>query len=129
MVAPERWDTTTDPDRFTFREAVAHLADWEPIHLFRMQKAIDQPGGPVHGLDESQRALEMEYDTTDPVEQAHLYLEHREEIVRWLECLPREDWRKTVVHSEKGEQTLEDQASMLVCHDTYHIEHLLGFVR
>ena len=35
-----RWDFRPEPDRFTLREVVAHLADWEPIHLERLTRNV-----------------------------------------------------------------------------------------
>ena len=33
MSDPAVYDRTPDPDRFTLREMVAHLADWEAVFL------------------------------------------------------------------------------------------------
>ena len=35
------YDTKTDPERFTLREAISHLADWEPINLYRLRQGVD----------------------------------------------------------------------------------------
>jgi hypothetical protein len=123
-----RYDQRTDPDRFSLREAVAHLADWEPILLGRMKMAVDAPGSTISGIDEGQRSIAQGYNSKDPVQEALRYRELREETIRFLQARSPEDWSKTVIHSERGLQTLEDQASLLLGHDHYHLEHLTQYL-
>src|SRR6185312_4556639 len=69
------WDQKTDPERFSFREVIAHLADWEPITLGRMRQANERPGSTLEVWDEVQRAIDMDYASLDP----------RVELDRWIE--------------------------------------------
>ena len=127
-VPESKWDTVTEPDRFTFREAVAHIADWEPILLGRMVQAVNEPGSFVPNRDETERAVEMGYETWDPVEQAQKFVEEREKTILFLKSIGPEDWSKFVDHPEKGRIDVNDQANTLLGHDTYHIEHLLQYL-
>lgn len=124
----KQWDRKTDPERFSFREGVAHLADWEPIFLERMKMAIAESGSAVKGIDEGIRAEEMGYSGTSPLLEAARFVQAREQTIAFLGSLMQPHWSLTITHSEKGAQTIADQASMLVCHDTYHIEHLLQYL-
>lgn len=128
QVPESKWDTTADPGRFTFREAVAHIADWEPILLWRMQRAVEEPGCHVPAKDESERAEEAEYENWDPVESAQKFVEARAETVKFLQGLKPEDWSKAVSHPEKGVIDVYDQANTLLGHDMYHVEHLLQYL-
>ena len=40
QIPAARYDERTNPSRFTLREAVAHLADWEPILRDRIARAL-----------------------------------------------------------------------------------------
>ena len=128
MVPEKRYDELTDPNRFTLREAMAHLADWEPIFLQRIQAGVDNPGAEVNGMDETQRALDKNYESWDVKESLRIFREAREVTVRYLKALSPEQWQSTVHHNEKGDMTAYDQANMLLGHDIYHFEHACQFL-
>lgn len=117
-----------DPDRFTFREAVAHLADWEPINLERIQAGVVSPGSTVMGLDEAQRAVERDYAATDPREQAQLFTARRAATMFYLRTLSDEDCAKINFHSERGRQTVLEQAVSMLGHDVYHLEQFSEYL-
>lgn len=127
-VPESRYDERPDEDRFTFREAMAHLADWEPIFLQRIQAGVDNPGASVQGMDETQRAIEKNYQSWDVKESLRIFAEAREATIRYLKVLTPEQWQTKVVHNEKGEMTAYDQANMLLGHDIYHFEHATQFM-
>ncbi len=127
-VPEKRYDEHTDPDRFSFRFAMAHLADWEPIFLQRIQAGVDNPGSNAEGYDEAQRATDQNYESWDVKESLHIFAEARAHTIRYLETLSDEQWQSTVVHSEKGPLTAYDQANMLLGHDIYHLEHATQFM-
>ena len=127
-VEPSRYDEKTDPDRFSLREAVAHMADWEPILLLRMKTAVDAPGTTIRGIDEGKRAIDMGYETSNPVEEAAKLAERRMETIAFLKEHGAGNWEKSVTHNERGVQTLYDQATLLLGHDHYHIEHLTRYL-
>jgi hypothetical protein len=122
-----RYDDRTDPERFSLREAVAHLADWEPILRDRIVLAVENPDSPVEGMDESVRATEVNYASWDVAEQLRKFSTERSKTIAYLRGLATEDWEKAVIHNEKGRQTVMDQANQFLGHDLYHIEHLMGF--
>lgn len=125
-IPTERIDVPTDEGRFTPREVIAHLADWEPVFLQRMQTAKDCPMAQVDVYDEAQWAIEHAYGAKDPLAQADLFLQRRKQTLEWLSNLEPDDWKLTFTHPERGEMTIEDQANMLVGHDQYHVEQLTG---
>ena len=127
-VSPEVLDTKTDPERFSFREAVAHLADWEPILQDRARIIRFEPGGVLQGYDESQRAIDQNYASVDPKEAVERWTALRAESVAFFENEGPGNWELVARHTERGDISLYDLANMEVCHDTYHIEHLLTFL-
>lgn len=120
-------DRKTDPNRFTLREAIAHLADWEPIFLERVRAGVDNPGAKVFGIDESQRAIDQGYESWDPRESLRKFKAARKTTAEYLRSLSADDWESTVTHNEKGLMTAYDQANMLLGHDIYHLEHASQF--
>jgi len=123
--SPEAFDKKSDTERFSFREGVAHLADWEPILHDRMKLIKENPGGVMTVYDEVQRAADMDYANVDPAEAVERWAAAREESIRFLEENTPGLWNSSAIHPERGEVSLYDIANMEVAHDTYHIEHLL----
>lgn len=124
---PSVYDTKTDPDRFTFREGVVHLADWEPILLGRMKHAVAHPGSTVENIDEGERAMTQNYAAQDPVQAAESFVRLRHETVAWLKSLQPEDWNALTHHDLRGTMSVYDWANLLLGHDAYHLRHFLDF--
>lgn len=122
------WDVPTGEDRFTIREIVAHMADWEELFRARMQTAIAHPGNHVVLFDEGERALEQGYANTDVHLQLESFAEQRGETMRFLGDLKDEDWSRFFIHPEVGNVSIYDQASMLAGHDLYHLEQITTFL-
>ena len=64
-VPSNRFDERPAEGRFTLREAVAHLADFEPIFRGRMEAAYESPGVTVEPKDEGQMAIDHNYASQD----------------------------------------------------------------
>ena len=127
-VGEASFDVRPDPDRFSFREVVAHLADWEPILRGRLETAVNTPGATIAAYAEGARAEEMGYRSWNVSESAGKFLAERRKTQAWLKTLKPEDWDKSVVHPERGVLTVRDLANMLLGHDLYHIEHLTQYL-
>ena len=124
LIPADRLDHRPDPERFTPREVIAHLADWEPIMRERMQTALRSPGATIVAWDEGQMALDHDYAGSDPVEQVTLFARERKVTAELICSIQGADWEKTVVHPERGTQSVADLGNLLLGHDLYHIEQL-----
>lgn len=128
LIEPSKLDVPSEPGRFTPREVIAHLADWEPIMLARIHTAVNSPGAKIESYDEGAMAVEHDYAHSDVREQLRKFAADRMQTVAFVRSLTKDDWGKTAVHPERGEQTALDLAHLLNGHDTYHIEQLLHSV-
>lgn len=120
-----RWDEASGTDRFTPREVVAHLADWEPIFLSRMQTAINSPGSTIISLDEGELAKKHNYAGQSVEECLSRFRRARMDTVAWLQGLSGEQFRRTVAHPERGTMSVDDIIGYLYGHDAYHVEQLV----
>jgi hypothetical protein len=114
--SPGQIDLRPDPDRFTVREAIAHLADWEPILRERIRTAVESPGSTIMGIDDSE---------SDPSERLEAWKSERSKTVEYVSSLSPADFSKLATHSERGEVSVADLANMIPCHDIYHLDHLV----
>lgn len=127
-IPAERLDESLDADRFTPREVVAHLADWEPIMRERIAAAVTSPGSIVQAYDEGQMALDHGYAESDWRAQCAVFADERRVTVEYLRGLESNAWRRTATHPERGIQSAEDLANTLLGHDLYHIEQLSTYL-
>ena len=67
------WDKRPDPERFTLREVVAHLTDWDPIHIERINRILAEEEPLLPDMDEGQIAIENDYAHQDPIENLRLF--------------------------------------------------------
>ncbi|HVT11163.1 MAG TPA: DinB family protein [Fimbriimonadaceae bacterium] len=121
-------DRPLSEGRFTPREVVAHLADWEPILRERVRVAVETPGAAIAAYDEGQMAIDHKYAESNIGEQSRLFQDERVKTVAYLESLTQEQLGHTVVHPERGRMTTEDLIGMLIGHDMYHVEQLVAYL-
>ncbi len=125
---PESRIDHAEEGRFTPREVVAHLADWEPIMRDRVRTAVESPGSTIASYDEGQMAIDHAYAKTDIREQAQLFVEERRKTTQYVMGLAPELLKQTVKHPERGIQSVEDLVGMLLGHDMYHVEQLSAYL-
>lgn len=128
LIPAARLDERPDADRFTAREALAHLVDTEQFTFARMQTAYETPGSGVVAFDPDELATKHRYGDQPIEETLARFRKARAETLGWLLVLKSEDYRKHVNHPEFGALTIDDMVGMLLGHDLYHLEHLSRFV-
>ena len=122
QIESSKYDQKPQGDRFTLREAIAHLVDWEPIFRGRMESILREPGCTILGQDASERALQNRYWEQDTEANLSRFVEERAITAQLIRSLGTEDWSKLGKREGYGAMTVEDFANLLVCHDMYHIE-------
>ncbi len=127
-VTGAEWDRRPDPERFTLREVMAHLADWEAILLGRLVQTRDQDKALLQGLDEGQVAVDNNYAHSDPMESLARYRAGRTDTVAFLRALSSEQWARRANHTELGPITTEGQAALIAFHDGYHRQQVVEWL-
>ncbi|HLJ57233.1 MAG TPA: DinB family protein [Chthonomonadaceae bacterium] len=123
-----RLDVALEPGRFTPREVIAHIADWEPIMRGRVLQACREPGSTVELFDEEEMAIAADYASSDTAEQLARFLRERAGTVEMMRAVDPADWEKTVQHPERGLLSAGDLANLLLGHDLYHIDQLSAYL-
>lgn len=127
-VPESRYDGPTDPGRFTIREVVAHLADWEPILRLRISGICDDPGTVIQVYDEGRLAIDNRYSEQDVSENLGKLKTERSRTVALLTALSPEEWHRTGQHPEVGTLSVYDIAGMIQGHDMYHLEQVSSYL-
>ena len=126
---PAVYDRRPDPERFTLREVLAHLADWEAVFLQRLRQTLDQDNPALVGLDEGRLAVDHDYAHADPAECRVRFRRGRRELLAALRGVTPGQWERVGIHSEIGLVSVETQAVMIASHDGYHLQQILEWLR
>ena len=115
------WDARSAPERFTYREALAHLADWDGVFGERIRRILTEENPTLPDIDEGALAVEHDYANQDPLMIFERFEASRADLVAQLQGLSEDDWHR-VGHREKvGDLNLLHLATMILGHDAYHI--------
>jgi hypothetical protein len=126
-VTPAELDARPYPERFTLREAVAHLADWEGIWLGRIQKIAAEESPFLPSYDEGQWAIDHDYAHSNFEEQMVRIVAGREALVAYLRELEMPAWQRIGQHGELGAISLFELAVIVTGHDGYHVQQILDY--
>jgi hypothetical protein len=123
-----RWDVGPDPERFSLREAIAHLADWEPIWLGRVTRIRTEEKPFLPSIDEGELAIANDYAHQDPLANLNRYRAGRADLVKELQELNHEDWSKECDREFVGMLTMQMFASLILSHDGYHTAQVVEWL-
>lgn len=123
------WDKRHDPDRFTLRELVAHLADYELIWNERITRTRDEDNPLLTPHDAGKLAVDNNYAAIDPAVSLKAIHDRRTALVAILQGIPDEQWQRTAQWGTAGTLTLEEQAAFIVIHDGYHTSQIAQWLR
>src|SRR6185369_15230445 len=126
--ASDEFDKRPDPERFTIREVMGHLADWEGVWLERLIRIRDEDNPYLPGYDEGQWAIDHDYAHMDVREQQSRFRDGREKLVSALKGLTPEQWERTASHGEWGSITVEAMAALVLGHDGYHTRQIADWL-
>ncbi len=119
----EDLDRRPEPDRFTIREVVAHLADWDTIwqeRITRMRKE-DEPFLP--DIDEGELAVEHDYSHTNLREQLSRFHRERAKLADLVAGMEAAEWSRNG-RRNWGSFTIAEMVAMVLGHDGYHTRQI-----
>jgi len=121
----EQLDATPVPGKWSTRQVICHIADFEPVYADRMKRVIAEHEPTMFGGDPDVFAAHLAYDQRD-VEVELAMIEYvRRHVASILQTLPAEALERRGIHSEAGPLTL----AALLQSVTRHIPHHLTFIR
>ena len=122
-------DFRPDPARFTIREVLAHLADWDAVFGGRIKQMLQSENATLVGIDEGEVAIAHDYARADPEECLRRYHDGRAAILVLLSNCVDDDWERQATHTELGSITLEAQAVLISAHDGYHLKQVAEWLK
>src|SRR5882672_3498953 len=111
-------------DQWSVSEVVAHLADAEIVIAFRMRVILGAPGSPIAAYDQDSWVTSGHYETRDPRQSVEQFRVVRQANLALLESLTPEQWKQYGMHSERGQETIEQIVRMTAGHDINHLRQI-----
>jgi uncharacterized damage-inducible protein DinB len=112
------------PGKWSTRQIICHIADFEPVYADRMKRVIAEETPTLFGGDPDLFAARLAYDRRDIAEELQLIESVRKHVASILKTLKPEDFQRTGNHSQRGPLTLET----LLANVTNHIPHHIKFI-
>ena len=120
----EQFDSAPIPGKWSTRQVVCHIADFEPVYADRMKRVIAEEKPTIFGGDPDVFAARLAYDRRDVVDELNMIEAIRKHVAAILRSLPNEAYQREATHSVDGPLSLEDLLKRI----TNHIPHHLRFV-
>ncbi len=116
----------SDPDSWTPRMVIHHVADSETNSYVRLRRLLAEPQGTViQGYDEAQWARALHYDRPVALSLA-VFEAVRASSAELLDRITPDDLARSGVHSDSGPYTLADWLDTYVAHARDHAEQILA---
>jgi len=125
-LSPERLDTTYRPGGWTLRQVVHHLADGHMNWYLRTKFTLTEDQPLIKPYDEA-RWAETAEARTGPIGPSLLLLDGLCE--RWaalFRSLTEDQWKRAMMHPERGVLALDATLPMMVWHGRHHTAHITG---
>ena len=120
----EEIDAAPISGKWSTRQVICHITDFEPVYADRMKRIIVEENPTMFGGDPDVFAAGLAYDERDIEEELQLLKAVRKHIARILKTLKPEQFERMGNHSVDGPLSLE----ALLQHITNHIPHHIAFI-
>jgi hypothetical protein len=111
-------------DQWSAGEILAHLGDAEIVIGFRLRFILGAPGSPIAAYDQDSWVTTGHYEQRDPRKSLEQFRVVREANVALLKSITSEQWKQYGMHSERGQETIEQIVRMTAGHDINHVQQI-----
>jgi uncharacterized damage-inducible protein DinB len=117
-------DARPVPGRWSTRQVVCHLADFEPIYADRMKRVIAEKIPTFFGGDPDTFAAGLAYEHRPIEAEIALIDAVRRQMGAILRELREVDFRRVGRHAEAGQMTLESLLAGIADHVPHHVKFI-----
>ncbi|WP_417385806.1 DinB family protein [Gimesia sp.] len=115
-------DAAPIPGKWTTRQVICHISDFEPVYADRMKRVIAEENPPLLGGDPDLFAARLAYEQRDLEEEFELIAAVRKHVARILQTLSPDQFERTGQHSHDGELSLATLLARITNHIPHHIQ-------
>jgi len=107
--------------KWSIRQVVCHIADFEPVYTDRMKRVLVEDNPTMFGGDPDVFAAGLHYEKRQVQDELELISVVRRQMAVILRNTDVEDFQRTGVHSEAGPLTLETLLERITRHIPHHV--------
>lgn len=115
-------DAAPIPGRWSTRQVVSHIADFELVYADRMKRVVAMNEPELLSGDPDVFAARLRYDQRDVKEELQLVEAVRRHAGRILRLLDEDDFKRNGRHSEDGPLSLETLLRRIARHIPHHVK-------
>jgi len=123
-MSPAQIDAAPVPGKWSTRQIVCHISDFEPVYADRMKRVVAEDRPQMMSGDPDQFAARLAYGARDIEVELDLIEACRKHVASILKALPAEAFERVGLHSRDGELTL----TTLLRRVTNHVPHHAKFI-
>jgi uncharacterized damage-inducible protein DinB len=112
------------PGKWSTRQVVCHIVDFEPVYADRMKRVIAENCPSFFGGDPDVFAAHLAYDERAIDDEIELMAAVRRQMATILRGLKAEDFRRMGKHSEAGPLSLETLLQRIADHVPHHVRFI-----
>jgi uncharacterized damage-inducible protein DinB len=123
-MSAEQLDATPIAGKWSSRQVVAHICDFEPIYADRIKRIIAEEQPTFFGGDPDLFAARLGYANREIDQELQLIEAVRGQLARILQSMPPEVFQRTGIHSEDGPRTIEQLLRTITGHIPHHAQFI-----
>lgn len=124
----DRLDERPNPDKFTVRETIAHLADYEQFILDRFRMAKSRPGTQVEAYDPDERCASHHFGDKEVFHEAEVFESRRATTIEFVRELSDAELNNTFKFADGREISAIDYVSVILAHDLSHLDSVSSYL-
>lgn len=123
-MTPEQINAAPIPGKWSTRQVICHIADFEPILSDRMMRVLVEDNPPLRGGNPDVFAAGLAYDRRDINAEMDYIASGRKRMRPLLLSLSDEQFQRSGIHSERGPLTLLQILTLSANHIPNHIKFI-----
>jgi uncharacterized damage-inducible protein DinB len=116
------------PGKWSVRQIVAHLADTEVVHAYRIRMMLGDSGGTIQAFDQDVWASEGRYEEVELGVALAAFTALRKLNLTLYKRLTPAKRRRYGVHQERGHESIEHTSRMYTGHDLNHLGQIAALL-
>ena len=121
-MTPAQLNAAPIPGKWSTRQVICHIADFEPVYADRIKRVIAEDEPLLMSGDPDQFAAKLAYDQRDLEIELQLIEVVRRHLASILRTLPAETFQRAGKHSRDGLLTIETLLTRITGHIPHHVQ-------
>ncbi len=118
----EQLDACPIANKWSTRQVICHIADFEPIYADRIKRIIAEDVPTLLGGDPNAFAAKLGYQHRDITNELRLIETTRIQLASILKTIDEADFERIGMHSRDGELSIKTLLERITGHIPHHIE-------